>query len=69
MTTTLHTGQVEHLVVDNVPVKVEITNLTPWNATFTVTGAGVRNPERPRNMPVAALACWLELAKKGGKAR
>lgn len=62
--TTLHTGQVEHLIVDDVPVTVEITDLTIWNATFTVTGPGVRNPEKPRAMPVMALQTWLELAKK-----
>lgn len=62
--TTLHTGQVEHLTVDNAPVRLVITGLTLWNATFTITGPGVRNPEKPRTMPVMALQTWLELAKK-----
>ena len=57
-------GQVEHLTIDNVPLKLEITKLGMWDATFIVTGPGVRNPTQPRTMPVLALATWLELARK-----
>lgn len=62
----LTTGQVEHLTIDNVPLRLEVTKLSMWDATFTVTGPGVRNPTQPRTMPVLALATWLELARKEG---
>lgn len=51
------------VIADNVPLRLTITALSLWTATFTITGPGVRNPERPRTMPLLALACWLELAK------
>jgi len=63
-TVELSLGAVHRLTVKGVPLKLTITGLTLWNATFTVTGPGVRNPERPRTMPLMALACWLELARK-----
>jgi hypothetical protein len=66
-TVDLRVNQTHTVIADNVPVRLTITRLTLWDATFTVTGPGVRNPEKPRTMPVAALACWLELAKKGLK--
>ena len=68
MTIELQTGQTHRLTVDNIPVRLTITNLTLWDATFTVAGPGVRNPEQPRTMPVLALATWLELAKKQSEA-
>jgi hypothetical protein len=63
----LHVNQTHTVIADNVPVRLTITRLTLWEATFTVTGPSVRNPGKPRTMPLMALACWLELAKEGAK--
>lgn len=59
----LRVNQPYNVIADNVPLRLIITELTLWNATFTVTGPNVRNPGKPRTMPLMALACWLELAK------
>lgn len=64
MTTTLATGTTYRLTLDGTPVRLVITGLTLWEVTFTVTGPGVRNPEKPRVMPVGAFARWLELAQE-----
>lgn len=66
-TVELSLNRTYNVIADNVPIAVTITKLTLWDATFTVTGPNVRNPERPRTMPLMALACWLELAKEGAK--
>lgn len=66
-TVELSLNRTYNVIAGNLPVRLTITKLTLWEATFTVTGPGVRNPERPRTMPLMALACWLELVKEGVK--